>query len=421
MNKIILPIFFLFLLAGSCLVSADARQQSKRIHDRLTGVPASDAMLDEMVNAIDNLGGPVVAAYYAIDGAPGVPATGQFYTTTLKNWATPLSNRAHDAFESLNDYSATIIGMVRDDVDFREILSGNIIYTGNVSGIPAYSTSNNSHYEYLEASGGNLGDDNVLVRGLQSANNNLPVNAVAGVMTTRAAARAFFVDGTNRAMFRFTLLNHWCMDLEQLKDTSLPTDRIRQDVSRSPGGDSNLFLNQCAGCHTGMDPMAQAFAYYEFDYPSEDEQPPLAEEERMDRGQLIYTEGVVQAKYHINKNNFPYGYVTPNDHWTNYWRLGDNSGKIGWLNAAANSGAIDLALNDAYSEGDGAASLGQELANTEAFAHCQVKKVFKEVCLREPTDSEQNEFDTLVANFKVGYNLKQVFAEVAGYCSGHLN
>ena len=27
---------------------ADARQQAKRIHDRLTGVPASDAMLDAM-------------------------------------------------------------------------------------------------------------------------------------------------------------------------------------------------------------------------------------------------------------------------------------------------------------------------------------------------------------------------------------
>ena len=88
-------------------------------------------------------------------------------------------------------------------------------------------------------------------------------------MTTRAAAAAFFVAGTNRAMFRFTLLNHLCNDLEQVKDSSYSPDRIRQDVSRSPGGDSRLFLNSCIGCHNGMDPMAQAFAYYNFDEASQ--------------------------------------------------------------------------------------------------------------------------------------------------------
>lgn len=422
-NRILL---FITLLAVTAPALADARAQAKRIHDRLTGVPASESMLDAMEVAIagsapGDPSGAILAAQYAMDGAPAVTATGHFYTTTLKNWATPWTNRAQDAFEPLNDYSATVIGVIRDELDFRQILSGNIIYTGNVAGIPAYSTSNNNHYQFLEDSSANLGDNTVLRNGVQSTVTGLQVNATAGVMTTRAAARAFFVNGTNRAMFRYTLLNHWCTDLEQLKDTSLPTDRIRQDVSRSPGGDSTLFLNQCSGCHTGMDPMAQAFAYYEFDYPSEEEQPSLSDEERMDRGQIVYTPGVVQPKYHINENNFSSGYVTPNDHWTNYWRLGDNSGKIGWLNSATNSGSVDLALNSAYAEGDGASSMGEEMANTEAFAHCQVKKVFREVCLREPMASEQFDFDGFVGNFKVGYNLKQVFAEVAGYCSDHLD
>ena len=66
-------------------------------------------------------------------------------------------------------------------------------------------------------------------------------------------------------MFRFTMINHLCHDMEQLMDTTRPTDRIRQDVARSPGGDSRIFLNNCVGCHSGMDPMAQAFAYYNFD------------------------------------------------------------------------------------------------------------------------------------------------------------
>ena len=102
-------------------------------------------------------------------------------------------------------------------------------------------------------------------RTTQSSLNGLPPAATAGVITSRAASEAFFIDGTNRAMFRFTLLNHLCRDMEQVHDTSRPPDRIRQDVTRSPGGDSSVFLNNCVGCHNGMDPMAQAFAYYDFD------------------------------------------------------------------------------------------------------------------------------------------------------------
>ena len=60
------------------------------------------------------------------------------------------------------------------------------------------------------------------------------------------------------------MMNHLCNDLQTIMDTTRPPDRIRQDVTRSPGGDSTLFLNNCIGCHSGMDPMAQAFAYYNF-------------------------------------------------------------------------------------------------------------------------------------------------------------
>ncbi len=54
-----------------------------------------------------------------------------------------------------------------------------------------------------------------------------------------------------------------------IHDTSRPPDRIRQDVSRSPGGDSRVFNNNCIGCHSVMDSMAQAFAYYDFDETAE--------------------------------------------------------------------------------------------------------------------------------------------------------
>jgi len=408
--------------ALACDCHAGARDQAKRIHDRLTGVPPSDAMLDAMEATISGGGGLVGAALYAIDGAPGVDATGDFYTVTLKNWATPWTNEAQDVFAPLNDYSATVIGIVRDEVDFRELLSADILYRGNVPGIPAYGAADNDHYEFLESSGANLADPGVLVRDSQSALTALPPEATAGVMTSRAAARAFFIDGTNRAMLRFTLLNHLCMDLEQLKDGTAPTDRIRQDVSRSPGGDSTLFLNQCVACHAGMDPLAQAFAYYDFPYPGEEEAPGLEEEQRKDLGRIEYTGGSVQRKYLINGTTFPAGYATPNDHWTNYWRLGDNSGRIGWHGQAGNDSALDLARDPAYSEGDGAAALGRELANTDAFAYCQVKKAFHTVCLREPgaESGDGPTVSSLVGTFNATGDMKRVFAEAAAYCAGNL-
>ena len=179
-------------------------------------------------------------------------------------------------------------------------------------------------------------------------------------MTTRAAAQAFFVAGTNRAMFRFTLMNHLCTDLEQVQDPTRPPDRIRQDVSRSPGGDSRVFLNNCIGCHSGMDPMAQAFAYYDYDETAG----PHASTRRAWCGRSTST----------TRTRSRPGYSTPDDAWDNYWRKGRNS-LLGWDGALPGKGA-------------GAKSLGRELAHSDAFAPCQVQKVFKNVCFRAPSDAQ---------------------------------
>ena len=68
----------------------------------------------------------------------------------------------------------------------------------------------------------------------QSGTYGIPTEATAGLITTRGAASAFFINGTNRAMFRFTMINHLCNDMETVMDITRPTDRIRQDVARSP-------------------------------------------------------------------------------------------------------------------------------------------------------------------------------------------
>lgn len=378
-SKVLTTVAAALLLGNAAF--ADSRDQAKRIHDRLAGVPPTANVLDEMAGHIDG-GDANAAAMLAMDNP-------NFYNVTLKNWATPWTNREQTVFAPLNDYSATVIGMVKDGVPFNQLLSANIVYHANGASkngqtAPNYSASNNAHYEWLENNGVDL--STALTRDTQLG---VPGAATAGIMTTRAAAAAFFVAGTNRAMFRFTLLNHMCNDLEQVKDNTRSPDRVRQDVSRSPGGDSRLFLNNCVGCHAGMDPMAQAFAYYQFNEGS---------------GQIEYTNGSVQPKYFINGETFSPGYVTPDDQWDNYWREGPNSA-LGWGSGAGS--------------GRGAKSMGEELANSRAFAACQVKKAFKMVCLRDPANSgDRSKIETLTNSFQTDYQMKPVFAEAAAYCMG---
>jgi hypothetical protein len=373
-------------LAGTALApvaaQADARSQAKRMHDRLAGVPPTEAVLDLMASDI--------AAGRTTDAANRAMQHRAFYDVTLKNFAMPWTNRDQTVFAPLNDYVATVIGMVRDDVGFDRVLYDDILYVGRSGlGVPGYSPSNNEHYAALESQGISLKDN--LVATTQSAANGIPAAATAGVLTSRAAAEAFFVAGTNRAMFRFTLMNHLCTDLEQVQDPTRPPDRIRQDVSRSPGGDSRLFLNNCIACHSGMDPMAQAFAYYDYDETA---------------GRMLYTAGVVRPKYFNNKDTFPAGFSTPDDNWDNYWRKGRNS-QLGW------DGSLP-------GKGTGAKSLGLELAHSDAFASCQVQKVFKNVCFRAPSDAQdRDEVRKMTASFRSsGYQLKRVFADAATYCMG---
>jgi len=401
----------LLLLAGATMLSqAGTLEQAKRMHDRLAGVPPSESVLLQMKALLD-AGDGVGAAELAMENDA-------FYNVTIKNWAAPWTNREFDVFVPLNDYIATVVGFVRDadapdNLDFRRLLYDDIIYVGDPAlNIAAYANNSNDHYVDLEAGGYSLKDN--LVQRSQSSVTGLPADATAGVVTTRAAARSFFKAGTNRAQFRFTMLNHLCLDLEQVHDVSRVPDRIRQDVSRSPGGDARVFLNNCLGCHAGMDPLAQAFAYYDYDYDADND---LTGE----NGQISYNgSGVidpetgtrVKAKYRINSASFPGGYVTPDDHWDNYWREGINK-NLGW--------DPNLSFGDnPPGSGTGARSMLQELAHTEAFASCQVNKVFKAICLREPENSsDRSAISSMVGSFKSsGYNIQQVFAESADYCKG---
>jgi hypothetical protein len=358
----------LALLGTNALAAGPNGDQATRIYNRIAGIPPTAAQLAQMKGAAD----PVSAALIATQD----PA---FYNNTIRNLAAPWTNREQSVFVPLNDYTATVIGMVKDNVPFNTLLSADLVYIADsAAGVPAYSPANNAMYDALDANNVDLSVH--LVSSTQSALSGIPAAATAGVMTTRGAASAFFINGTNRAMFRFTVMNHLCNDLQLVMDITRPPDRIRQDVTRSPGGASTLFLNNCIGCHSGMDPMAQAFAYYNFNNID-----PATTDTT---GQIVYTAGQVQPKYHINNNNFAQGYNTMDDAWENRWRTGPN--------------------------------LGQELESSAAFSSCQVNRVFKDVCLRAPnTPADFTQVNSMISSFQShNYSLRQVFAEGAAYCMG---
>ena len=127
-SRALLACWLVLGLAGPA--GAGPREQARRLHDRLAGVPPSAAVLDQMAALIGS-GNTLGAADLAMQNP-------QFLMTSLKNFVTPWTNVERNVHADLNDYSATVIGMIRDDVPFTQVLTADLVYVGaNVQ--PGYS------------------------------------------------------------------------------------------------------------------------------------------------------------------------------------------------------------------------------------------------------------------------------------------
>lgn len=406
-------------LAAACAVcmfslaintaSAGDREKAKFIHDRIAGVPPTNAVLTSMTTSIT--GGNAAAAVTTAMNDPN------FLNVKVKNMVMPWTNKTSTVFADFNDSAATLLGYIKDGRDFRGVLFDDVIYVGTGPGtgslpLPAYSNTNNNHYIQMENR--NLNLRTVLQQQVQSAVTGRPAGASAGVTTTRQSARAFMYAGTNRAVLRFTMLNYMCTDMEQIKDVTRVNNYVRRDVSRSPGGDSEVFLNNCVGCHAGMDGMDRAYAYYTWgpnvfdDNLDPETQSMLYQTTAITYnvdGTPIATPTRVTRKHRINASNFEYGWEVVSEDWINYWRTGQNA-NLGW--------GMDPTLTPSNATqapyaSSGADNLGRELANTTAFARCQVVKVYRHVCLNDPTETK---LQTLTASFvSSNYNMRTVFSD----------
>ncbi len=304
-----------------------------------------------------------------------------FINVVLKNWVKPWSNRDQSSRVPLNDYVATVLGVIRDDAPFDTVLYEDVVYV--VNGVtPAYAPDSNVHYANAETNQVDLKVN--LMRATQSTMNG--VMAPAGVVTTRAGAEAFFSAGTNRRVNRFTFMNYLCNDFEALHDTTVPDTWVRRDVERNPGGDSRTYKNKCVGCHAGQDALGGAWAYYDFV-----------------GNRLVYTPGVVVEKVARPINAFSTAKMVTSDEWVNLWATGQNA-KLGWRGATA---------------GHGGKEINEMLAGTRAFAECMSQKVFKLVCMKDPVSSTDKA--TVKANatyFESGteYSMKSLIARTSAGC-----
>ncbi len=375
-----------------------AKAQVAFVYKRLAGTPASNADIDTwgagLVAAADK------TAYLTDVVAKAATENDKFYSVTVLNFAQIEASEdraladgtgATNSIGVLNDLTATVIGMVRDEKDYRAILSDDVLYIPTGA---TYAAGTNAIYDTLYANvknGAPLGS--ALTATTQTGATGLTVQA--GIFTLRGFGSVYYDAGTNRAPFRFTLLNYACRDLEDVSDVSRADIYVRRDVDRAPGGDATKYRTECVGCHAGMDPLSNAFAYMNF--------VPAAQ---ANQAAPITIATAPVAKVNQNNDVFPGGAVVTNDAWVNLWLEGTNSG-LGW--------------DPAQKSGNGVKSFGQMLASTKMFPECMAKRVYKTVCLKEGTSTtDKLAISKLAAEFSKTYNMKDLFKDAAVDCGSKI-
>jgi hypothetical protein len=297
-----------------------------------------------------------------------------FYAVRVRGFATPFSNVDLSRAEPLNDLQALFIGIVRDQLDARALLTGDIRFQGYAStGLTRVSPSDNLHDSEFEDR------DLDFIRDLERIDRQWDSGyEAAGALTTRAWAKAHYAAGTNRRAYKFAFEQFLCTPLDSLRNPAAPDTYVHRDVDRNPGGNASTYQTQCRACHATMDGMLGAFA-------------------RMDFEGGRYTQaglGQVVAKMNKNSDIYPDGHATLDD---------------AWVNLAVNNPAVDLGWHGP-TRGKGIFDLGRMLADSHAFSRCMIRKTYSSVCSADPLDTDPEWLETTAREFETqGRNLKWAF------------
>lgn len=392
--------------------SISANDQAMDLYRRLAGTSISvhDPVFKEMVSHI-NSGNRRRAAELAVQAK-------DFYHITVRDFAGKMSTREENTLAPLSDFVATVMGVVRDDISATELLTGNFYYRAKgVSGVSdnvvEHIIKSNEHYKQLEAK-----TDIVLIDALQkeegqrvlapstdgltATNTEAVLDDAAGLLTTRAYMLAHANAGTNRRLIEYAFKVFQCTPIANWASTSNPDTHVGREVGRFPASDYN---NKCKGCHTGMDALRPATAYYDYNVISDTagtgyikykfKYPLDPDEATMVMNVPVPSaEQNVPFKFRRAATAFPEGYIVRNNQWVNY-----ANDTFGW---------------NTPNEGEGMHDLGQMIALSDGFKRCMVKRVFSSVCRYDLSSADSALVQKLADQFKnKDYRLKELFIDVA--------
>lgn len=387
------------------------RTKAQDIFQRLTGVktPIYDPVLSAMelkLNANDPIGAADIAASDA-----------RFLNITVRDFASKMSNRAETIDVPLNDFTATVIGAVRDGLNAQRLLWDDITYVADPTKVAVPSNPaadilrSNNHYEALDIQRANLA--NVLKMSTQKifdGKTAVPMPTPAGLLTSRAWMAAHAIAGTNRRLVEYSLREFLCTPLEKAADSTGPDSVVARDIDRFPGGSHTKFTVSCRACHTIMDGFRPAFAYFTFNsnytmhaFTS----PTVTTQGAEDTGLGMFKSREPGATYVHDKLNhnetvFPGGRITVDDNWVNDAVNGANLPYFNWTRV----------------KGKGITEYGKMISESQQFPLCMATRVFTQVCKR-PTIATDNAMLKLAAEefsdkaaVKRNYNLKYLFEKI---------
>lgn len=395
--------------------SLSAEERAKKIYEQLTGtkVAADSPALAQMISAIK--------AGNARGAAEIATANPSFLNITVRQMATKISTRELSITSDFNDFTATIMGVVRDESDARELLYGDFQYRADASKVTVPSNittdilNSNNHYVALDNKQTDIAASLIRVNGQQlsrpGANNTFTAVAnpdPAGILTSRAFLGAHADMGTNRRLVEYTMKAFMCLSMPEWADSNGSDARIGRDIDRFPGGSHTQFLNTCKACHTGMDGFRGAFANWDFANGR-------AQNGTITPFQCSNAQSAVACKMNnVGNIAYPQGFVTTDNSWVNH-TLREDGKNLKLLGFRAPAG-INI------QSGRGVQSFGRMIAESERFGQCMSLKVFEAVC-RQKVDWTLNmpmlsEFGKQFENSK--YNMKELFETIAAdsRCSG---
>lgn len=463
--KVSMMIFLMTLPLMSEAQDKEPRQLARKLYISLTGVTPTAAELDKLETKVSQLNSEG-AAYDIIDQKNGITNGGAFYNVTVKDMVTPWSNKQKSTLAPLNDMSATIIGWIRDEKPFNQILYANSVYKaagvtfkGELTYMTKATADSNTYCmrDLSAADKANTTQYRIVHNNPQNPND---VNDKKCRLTkyTKTELDDFYNVNSlylphKDLVIRSNLIVSDNSHYDSISDLGLDLSdplllaHTSQDVkihqySAAISGLLSLRSYGAAYLFAGTNRAPVAYAMENFLCKNMEELndttiPDFRNRRDVDRspggtseiyknrcvgchagmdglagafayydysnGKVIYTPGKVVTKMNHNVV-FNEGFVTQSDSWINLWTQGQNS-KLGW-------GSI--------TSGEGVKSFGMMLANTEAFHSCMAKQVYEKVCFKKAgSAADLARVEKLTAAYKASnYNMKRLFVRASIECMG---